>query len=112
MSGDEDGVRASPVFMDSLKANGIVQGKDSAGRARTTHRDRGHVFSGGQHPGHFPQRAARKGAAEHWTTALRPATKRHSYPRAVSSGDRGCFQPMYGEVWSTGGKRVYRRAGA
>gem|GEM_PF-3945532 len=47
MFGDEDGVRASPVFMDSLKANGIVQGKDSAGLARTTHRDLGHGFSGG-----------------------------------------------------------------
>jgi len=47
MFGDEDGVRASPVFMDSLKANGIVQGKHSAGLARTTHRDLGHGFSGG-----------------------------------------------------------------
>lgn len=63
MSGDEDGVRASRVLMDSLKANGIVQGKDSAGLAEGAPRNRGHVFSGGQHAGHFLQRAALQGIA-------------------------------------------------
>ena len=47
MSGDEDGVRASRVLMDSLKANGIVQGKDNAGLAEGAPRNRRHVFQVG-----------------------------------------------------------------
>ena len=87
MSDDEDGVRASRLLMDPLKANGIMRGKHSAGLAGTTPRHRGHVFSGGQPAGHFLQRATLEGTANHWPAALRPATKRHSQPRAMSSGD-------------------------
>lgn len=47
MSDDEDGVRASRMRVDPLRAAGIVRGKDSWGLAVITPRHRRHGFRAG-----------------------------------------------------------------
>jgi hypothetical protein len=89
MFDDEDSVRASPVLVDSLKADGVVQGKHSADLTGITPSNRGHVFAAWLQAGHFLQSATLK---ELPATGLRycEATKPHSHPRAVSSSDLTC----------------------
>jgi len=90
MFDDEDSVRASRVLVDSLKANGVVQGKHNDSLAGITPHNRGLVFSAWKAAGHFLQSAALK---ELPATGLRycEATKRRSHPRAVSSGNLTCL---------------------
>lgn len=103
MFDDEDSVRASRVLVDSLKANGVVQGKHSDSLAGITPHNRGLVFSAWKAAGHFLQSAALK---ELPATGLRYCARRRSHARI-----HGQYLPAISLVLSPWLAKFVQRAG-